>query len=284
MKGFKKFDIVKIDGKEALIIGLVPNEIFSSTDGKLSFTPKTLYDHAEFTLKILGGKKHINFDLQAYSFGEKLYIISTNLKLKSEQIKSNIQSKLDSAKKNASLILENSGQESQKTVFLPGDLREDPERSGDPELIDGKLTVKNNIEVQTLLEIQTELKKRDVVIDGQTFEKIPKDGNLFLAKEDLRDMNQTVELKIEAIDFSKTRPIFKFSIVDKSILEKNKQLVKVKLVESLMDSQELLELISDLKFPPDERPTFTAECDLEKIYDENKGLVTIKAITLKKII
>lgn len=280
----KKFDIVEVDGQEVLILEQVPNELIAGEDGKIIFSPKGLYDYAEFMIKLLGGRKNINFDMKALDIEGVIFVVSENMKIRPNQIQTNIQNKLDSAKKNANLILENSGQESQKTVFLPGDLREDPDRIDDPELIDGKLTVKNNIEVQTLLEIQTELQKRDVVIDGQVFEQIPKDGNLFIEKEDLREKNQTVELKIEGVDFSKSRPNFKFSIVDKSISEKNKQLVKVKLIESLINSEEIFDLISHLKFPPDQRPIFTAECDLEKLYDEKKGLVTIKSVVMKKIL
>lgn len=281
MKEYKKFALIEIEGEEILILEKVPGEFISGEKGKIVFTPKEIQKHAEFMVQLLGGQKHINFNVEILVLDYDFFVVSTNMKLKPDQIQKNITRSLFKAQQNAKLILDNSGYGHKKTIFLPGDLARDPERTKPPEVIAGKLHIKNHFEVQGLMTLQNELLKRDLMIDGDIYNKIPKDSNLFLAREDSSECDNQLDFRIQSIDFSKRNPVFKFSRVD---TEKKEKPFEVKISENLKESPKLFELVDHLKVSPEERASFSAICDVVKIYDEAKDEVKITSITLRELV
>lgn len=280
---FKKFEVVNFDGKEMMIIEKISSELFDSKDGEMVFDPKALEKRANFLIRVLGGRKKINYDLEAFVRDNLIYVVSINMKLDHKQIESNIQSNLDLAKEESKLIIANSGKDKTNSLLLPKDQKIDPNRLAPPEVKNGKLLNRGHHEVKRLWDLQTELLNHDVLIDGTNFKKISADANLFLVKEDLSETDKILELKIQSLDFSKSEPAFRFSLSEEGN-RKKQSFFKVKVIENLKNSSELFKLVEGLTFPPEKRPPFQAKCDLEKIYDENTGEVKIKSIILKKIL
>lgn len=264
---------------EIIVLNKIPRAYFREVEGRKLFSPRRFDDWVRVNYVLVNGHKKTNYDIEIREQDDGFEIVATGLKIDPDVVISSYQDKMDRGKEMARLVQENARPEQSQTIFLPENLRLDPERERAPEVIDGYLYVRDSQEVSKLIEVQKWITKDDLYLDDEVFKKVVDSINPFVVNEYSRK-SQLISFMLQKIDYSGSYLELHASVFENGILTKP---IKLNIAEELTNSTILQSLMEHLKYPVDERAYFEALADVQTFYDIKSNLVKTKSIKILEI-
>lgn len=263
-----------------IVLRTIPQNLIRRDDNKnILFKATDLNLISEDLNKMLVGLKKINFEILVRQKKEGLEIIAISPSdlFAEDDIRQTFDTIMKNTTSMVELVKNHASSMSSTSIFLPQDLKLDPERNIPPTVKNGILIIKNNNELQQLIDIEKIIKQRSINLGDACFEQI-QSPNPFLINEDKKS-SEKIELKF--VEFLSTQNI-KASKIIRSEPEKLSKPIKVDFSEQIIKSKKYLELVKHSLYVTKNR--FIVNGEITSSYDVKNGTIKIEKILITEIL